>query len=71
MGRTPLMNIRERRLLGLKGIFNFSKRYLITVLFPIICFGAIFKDYNQTLTDKARKAKRSEDISDTQAYNKN
>jgi len=61
------MNINESRLLGLKGIVNFSKRYLITLVFPIVCFGAIFKDYNQTLIDKARRAKSQEDTLDKQA----
>jgi len=57
MGRSPLMNGKVSLVVGLKEIVKFSKRYFITTLFPVICFGAIYNDYNQTLTYKAQKSK--------------
>jgi len=55
--RTPLMNGKISLIVGLKEIVKFSKRYFITTLFPVICFGAIYKDYNQTLKYKAKNSK--------------
>ena len=36
--------------------FRFSKRYFVTVLFPVVCFGLIYKDYQRTTLLKIRKS---------------
>jgi len=35
---------------------KFSRRHFITVFFPIICFGAIYKDYQRTTMWKIRQS---------------
>ena len=40
-------------------------RYFVTALFPAICFGAIYKDYCQTLIYKTQKSQ--EDYADSQS----
>ena len=47
----------ETKELGAIGkALKFGRRHFITAFFPIICFGAIYSDYNRTTLFKIRKA---------------
>jgi hypothetical protein len=52
----PLMTAKDEPITVPKKVLRLAKKHFVTVVFPVFCFGAIYKDYNQTVKYKAQKA---------------